>query len=506
MRCEAMQENAGAPAGRRPRGGRARELERHLAECAACRAEAAALEALWQRTGRAPRGVAVARACARASTRCSPSEIADGSAASSRSPFPLASGARRGARPGRWPSGRWLPLAADARSSASAWAGSSGAAATRMWWRRARCSARSASCTRWWRSRCSRRARSPSGSRASPTVASSRPAEPGVAAAPARAARLRQRLRTSTSGSRRSRRCARSPRAPNRAPSWSPPPRARLAARRAVAHRPPARSRYAPRRGTTSSSCSPTIRTRPGGARLPPRPPRKERLMRLTTLAAPARDRSRCLRLRRPPRRSPRSSTARAAPRRSGSPSPPSPASATLVVDNVIGSIDIEAGRGDAVELTAQADLRRQERRRARTRARAGGRARGQREPRPARARPGRPLALPRPQARAAATSATTTAGSDDGDCCCDHGTTATTRCASTGRSMVPKNLDLEVENVNDGAIRITGIVGQLEVGHVNDDVTLVRVAGRGRRQDRQRRAQSRLHRAAGGRLPTSAP
>ena len=44
--------------------------------------------------------------------------------------------------------------------------------------------------------------------------------------------------------------------------------------------------------------------------------------------------------------------------------------------------------------------------------------------------------------------------------------------------AKVPKNLDLEVENVNEGAIRITGTVGHLEVGHVNDDVTLVRVAG----------------------------
>jgi DUF4097 and DUF4098 domain-containing protein YvlB len=42
----------------------------------------------------------------------------------------------------------------------------------------------------------------------------------------------------------------------------------------------------------------------------------------------------------------------------------------------------------------------------------------------------------------------------------------------------VPRDLDLEVDNVNDGAIRITGTVGHLTVDHVNDDVTLVRVAG----------------------------
>ena len=42
----------------------------------------------------------------------------------------------------------------------------------------------------------------------------------------------------------------------------------------------------------------------------------------------------------------------------------------------------------------------------------------------------------------------------------------------------MPKNLDLEVDNVKEGAIRIAGVAGRLDVDHVNDDVTLVRVAG----------------------------
>lgn len=42
----------------------------------------------------------------------------------------------------------------------------------------------------------------------------------------------------------------------------------------------------------------------------------------------------------------------------------------------------------------------------------------------------------------------------------------------------VPRDIDLVVKNVNDGAVRVRGTVGRLEVSHVNDDVTLERVSG----------------------------
>jgi len=66
---------------------------------------------------------------------------------------------------------------------------------------------------------------------------------------------------------------------------------------------------------------------------------------------------------------------------------------------------------------------------------------------------------------------------SSRGDCCCNH-TDRDYEVRFDWTLTVPRELDLEVENVNDGAIRITGTVGRLEVGHVNDDITLENVAG----------------------------
>jgi len=43
----------------------------------------------------------------------------------------------------------------------------------------------------------------------------------------------------------------------------------------------------------------------------------------------------------------------------------------------------------------------------------------------------------------------------------------------------VPSAIDLDVSSVNEGAIRITGVRGSLGVRHVNDDVTMESVAGR---------------------------
>ena len=139
----------------------------------------------------------------------------------------------------------------------------------------------------------------------------------------------------------------------------------------------------------------------------------------------------------------------------------------TLVVDNVTGSIDIEAASGDTVELSLKQTFIARN---------AAGMARARQEvvlevtENPGRLElvQGGPWRCQGGERRR------------EGDCCCDHDGRADRdyQVRFDWTLKVPKNLDLEVENVNEGAIRITGTVGHLEVGHVNDDVTLVRVAG----------------------------
>ncbi|MEO7795022.1 MAG: hypothetical protein ABIV06_09640 [Thermoanaerobaculia bacterium] len=136
----------------------------------------------------------------------------------------------------------------------------------------------------------------------------------------------------------------------------------------------------------------------------------------------------------------------------------------TLVVDNVSGSIEIEAASGDSVQLTLKQTFV----------------ARNAAEMARARAEvvlevtenPGRLELVQGGPWRCK--------GRDrrkHGDCCCDHDD-RDYEVRFDWTLSVPKNLDLEVDNVNEGAIRITGTVGRLTVDHVNDDVTLVRVAG----------------------------
>jgi hypothetical protein len=135
-----------------------------------------------------------------------------------------------------------------------------------------------------------------------------------------------------------------------------------------------------------------------------------------------------------------------------------------LVVDNVIGSIDIESGSGDTVELTLQQTY---------VAKNAAELARAREEvvfevvEKPGRLElvQGGPWRCRGREGR-------------HGNCCCDHDDDRDYEVRFDWTLKVPKTLDLEVDNVNDGAIRIAGITGHLDVSHVNDDVTLARVGG----------------------------
>ncbi len=62
-------------------------------------------------------------------------------------------------------------------------------------------------------------------------------------------------------------------------------------------------------------------------------------------------------------------------------------------------------------------------------------------------------------------------------DCCCDSDERGY-EVRFDWTLAVPADLDLVVKNVNDGAIRVSGVRGRLDVHHVNDDVTLEAVGG----------------------------
>jgi hypothetical protein len=142
----------------------------------------------------------------------------------------------------------------------------------------------------------------------------------------------------------------------------------------------------------------------------------------------------------------------------------------TLVVDNVSGAIDIEAASGDTVQLTLKQTFV----------------ARNATEMARARAEvvlevtenPGRLELVQGGPWRCKGHERDSHHGRrNSGDCCCHHDD-RDYEVRFDWTLKVPRNLDLDVTNVNEGAIRIAGTVGHLEVGHVNDDVTLVRVAG----------------------------
>lgn len=151
-----------------------------------------------------------------------------------------------------------------------------------------------------------------------------------------------------------------------------------------------------------------------------------------------------------------------------------------LVVDNVIGSIDVKAGSGDAIEVTVKAtylaesaaELERAKREvelevresAGRLELVQGGswRCRGQRG-----------------QRDEYGGGERHDDGWKDGDGCGDPWDDRDYEVRFDWTLVVPKNLDLTVKSVNDGAIRVEGVTGRLRVRHVNDDVTLTHVAGR---------------------------
>ncbi len=140
------------------------------------------------------------------------------------------------------------------------------------------------------------------------------------------------------------------------------------------------------------------------------------------------------------------------------------------MVDNVSGSIDIEAASGDTVELTLKQTF---------IASNAAEMARAREEVvLEVTENPGRLELVQGGPWRCEGRARKSGHGHrNSGNCCCDHDD-RDYEVRFDWTLKVPKNLDLEVDNVNEGAIRITGTVGHLEVGHVNDDVTLVRVAG----------------------------
>lgn len=142
----------------------------------------------------------------------------------------------------------------------------------------------------------------------------------------------------------------------------------------------------------------------------------------------------------------------------------------TLVVDNVSGSIDIEAASGDTVQLTLkQTFIARNAAEMARAR---------EEVVLQVTENPGRLELVQGGPWRCEGRARKSGHGHrNSGNCCCDQDD-RDYEVRFDWTLKVPKNLDLDVDSVNDGAIRITGTVGHLEVGHVNDDVTLVRVAG----------------------------
>lgn len=139
----------------------------------------------------------------------------------------------------------------------------------------------------------------------------------------------------------------------------------------------------------------------------------------------------------------------------------------TLVVDNLSGAIEIEAGGGDAVELTLTQTFV----------------AKNASEM--ARARQEVTLAVSESPGRLELVqdgpwSCRGREHARRGNCCCEHDERADRgyEVRFDWKLRVPREIDLDVSDVNEGAVRITGTVGHLEVSHVNDGIALLRVAG----------------------------
>lgn len=136
-----------------------------------------------------------------------------------------------------------------------------------------------------------------------------------------------------------------------------------------------------------------------------------------------------------------------------------------LLVDNVTGSVVVRAGAGDRIELELRKSYRADDPARL-ERARRETRLTVEQEP-------GR-LALVQ-----------------DGEFRCDRsphrflcGEAAERLGYEVGFDWVltvPRDLDLEVRNVNDGRIEITGVAGRVEAANVNGEVTLAELGGAAR-------------------------
>lgn len=139
----------------------------------------------------------------------------------------------------------------------------------------------------------------------------------------------------------------------------------------------------------------------------------------------------------------------------------------TLVVENLSGAIEIEAGGGDAVELTlTQTFVARKEEDVLRARREVTLQISEE---------PGRLELVQDGPWRCKERKR-----NRRGSCCCgdESGDDRRYDVRFDWKLRVPRSLDLEVSNVNEGTIRIAGVSGRLEVFHVNDDVRLERVAG----------------------------
>jgi hypothetical protein len=145
-----------------------------------------------------------------------------------------------------------------------------------------------------------------------------------------------------------------------------------------------------------------------------------------------------------------------------------------LVIDNVIGAIDVRAGSGDRVELTLKQTWSAED---------AAEMAEAKREVELEVSEvPGKLELRQGGSWRCRGKHGKPTDGDDwdDDGCCCNNGwDDRDWEVRYDWTLVVPKNVDLTVKSVNDGAIRVEGVAGKLRVRHVNDDVTVVNVAGR---------------------------
>lgn len=159
---------------------------------------------------------------------------------------------------------------------------------------------------------------------------------------------------------------------------------------------------------------------------------------------------------------------------------PPVDGRRALVIDNVIGSIEVRSagGAGDRIELTLQETFSAID---------AAELARAKREVElEVRESPGK-LELVQGgswRCRGKHGKRVVEGSAEDGDwsgdgCCCDDHDDRDYEVRYDWTLTVPRDLDLTVRSVNDGAIRVEGVTGRLRVRHVNDDVTLANVAGR---------------------------